>query len=529
MTSDLDRLAHERDPWSTIHALVEANDPDLLDQARVRFVAADTELRKRLVWVIERIPGPASASLLLDWLGSASEHDRDPLLRALIQREVAIASELLDRMLDSQASQAVIVAAGCSGDRRLAAKIASALDRPIVDVHAAQALGRLQARQYGPAILERLPARSGLSQAGFVVALELMADASAIPGLLAWLPAAPDAITWDVHHALARLSGHEPVLPISTTREANAAAIRAAWSGFVGGRELAPRVGEPSFVDAGELRFTIDQGLARVRIDYDPPSPGSSWPRWDKSLWIGDRAIYRAGSNCGTCEARLQLAGWPSERAAELAVEIRAALADLHALTPAWFAALRPLLAGSHTGHWIAALTESAIERIDHADAARSWWTRRHGLRVPDQPDPDAELEGDDVDWPGTAHFQARELLATTPPTWAVIMPTQPLERLDESTIASHERAILAGRRPACLLLSWVDDREIRGECPERSLLSVVLDGHHKLAAYARCGVPARAVMLCRIEDTWGPPEAREQWFVELTRNMRPSSLVGLA
>ena len=43
----------------------------------------------------------------------------------------------------------------------------------------------------------------------------------------------------------------------------------------------------------------------------------------------------------------------------------------------------------------------------------------------------------------------------------------------------------------------------------------MVLDGHHKLRAYARTGVPARTILLCRIEDSWGPPEDRTRFLEE--------------
>lgn len=121
--------------------------------------------------------------------------------------------------------------------------------------------------------------------------------------------------------------------------------------------------------------------------------------------------------------------------------------------------------------------------------------------------------------WPGTEHFQVCEPLSREPPTFGVIMPTQPLAALDEATITGHEQAIRAGLRPACLLLAWVDRRTVRGESEEQLLIGVILDGHHKLAAYARCGVPAPAVLLCRLEDTYGPADARERWFVEALRS----------
>jgi hypothetical protein len=61
-------------------------------------------------------------------------------------------------------------------------------------------------------------------------------------------------------------------------------------------------------------------------------------------------------------------------------------------------------------------------------------------------------------------------------------------------------------------------------EYHERFLTAVVLDGHHKLTAYARAGVPARVVLLSRSEDNWGPPEDRDRYLVEVTTPLRAAA-----
>jgi len=87
------------------------------------------------------------------------------------------------------------------------------------------------------------------------------------------------------------------------------------------------------------------------------------------------------------------------------------------------------------------------------------------------------------------------------------------LATLSADTIDAHATAIAAGARPAALLMTWVEQKEIGGEFPERFLINVILDGHHKLAAYSRLGQPARVLALCRVEDSWGPPEDPARWL----------------
>jgi hypothetical protein len=83
-----------------------------------------------------------------------------------------------------------------------------------------------------------------------------------------------------------------------------------------------------------------------------------------------------------------------------------------------------------------------------------------------------------------------------------VVLPTHALRT--EETVATHRAAIDAGRRPAALLWGWVEQKYVEMEHLELFLIGVTLDGHHRLAAYAAAGVPARAVLVARLEDSWG-------------------------
>ena len=62
--------------------------------------------------------------------------------------------------------------------------------------------------------------------------------------------------------------------------------------------------------------------------------------------------------------------------------------------------------------------------------------------------------------------------------------------------MARHAALIAAGERPAAVVLGWIDDRYVKARHEERWLVGAVLDGHHRLAAYAAAGVPARLLLL---------------------------------
>ncbi|MFJ7492555.1 hypothetical protein ACIQZB_15115 [Streptomyces sp. NPDC097727] len=101
--------------------------------------------------------------------------------------------------------------------------------------------------------------------------------------------------------------------------------------------------------------------------------------------------------------------------------------------------------------------------------------------------------------------------------------PLLPLTRSDggDSTGLLHrvwsERRLDSPSPPSIpLALAWVEDVYVRAEYPERFLVAAVLDGHHKLAAYATAGVPARVLLLSRAEDNWGAETGWSEAFTEV-------------
>ncbi len=62
-------------------------------------------------------------------------------------------------------------------------------------------------------------------------------------------------------------------------------------------------------------------------------------------------------------------------------------------------------------------------------------------------------------------------------------------------------------------------DRWVHAQHHERFLVAAVLDGHHRLAAYAATGGPARVLMISRLEEHWtedGP------WGAVLDESLEP-------
>lgn len=495
-TEWLDRVLADSDPWTAADS--GPWPPGVAPAVEDRF--RRTGNRRFVAWLLGRC-GEDGVRALARLLETAAGDDAVVLLGALARTAPAHAGPATVRRLlaDPEAGPAAADLAGMSGDRTFVPDLVPLLTDGKRQGRAAIALGRLDAREHTARIAGRVRKLKGLERQAFLVALELMGDPAAVPALLR------GPFDGDVHHALVRLTGHHPL--VEDLR--NPRSIRAAWQtvDLTGPAEPRLRAGPMTETRAD---FVLDNGLGRIRIDHDPPLPGSVWPRWNKSLMVAGTPVYHLGSDCGTCELTMGLTGWPAESVAESSARLRDRLADLPRLDADLIDAALPLLVALPTGHYRAFLVDLDVEWV--TDAETSWWHRRTRLR-----DEDDWYDDDEPMWPGAEHFQLREPIPGSPAAYGLVMPSRSPDLLREQRVAEHAAAIAAGARPAAMLWGWVDDRYIHMSQHERILAAVVLDGHHKLTAYARAGVPARAVLLSRSEDNWGPPEDRDRFLVEVT------------
>jgi len=469
------------DPWTALAAL--AADPPggsaaLAAQVAERYADASPVERRRLEYLLPLLH-EAGDRVLLDLLARGGSAE---LLGVANRRGLAIAGSVLDGLVERLGYVSPVVEAlGLSGDSTRAAALGALLGDASAGDRAALALAALNARDWTVRIAQGLFGVTGNTHVAFTYALIEMGDAAAVPHLLRWLAEGPDLPAGDVHRALVRLTGRDPLIPGEGDFSAH---VRRVWPGLDLNRPAKPEVRDIAIEGPTRLRFSLDDGFGRVRVDH-----GTSWPRWSKTLYVGDVPLYRVSADCGTCETTMGLLGFPE--AGNQAAAVRETLADLPELTAETLDALHPIVRELDSGHYRGHLVDLPIERADRPE--RSWWLRRIAIR--DDPE---RWTVEDASWPGVTHFQVPALLADSPPTYGSILPSQPLDGLDPATVERHSAAIARGERPAALLLAWTEYRYVEAEAEERFLLGVVLDGHHRLAAYAAAGVPARVLMLTR-------------------------------
>ncbi|MCX4731042.1 hypothetical protein [Streptomyces sp. NBC_01363] len=505
----LDAALAANDIWSALFALTADAPADLPAAIEARYGRAAKDERRHLSWLLGALGEPA-VPVFLRLLGGSGDDGAVELLGTAVQRRLKLPAAELHRLAEELgATEPLVDAMGLSDAPDFAPFLGGLLDHKALRGRAALALGRLGAREWTVPIAQRLPGLTGLEYGAFVVALELLDDPAAIPHLLREL-AEKRTSAGDVHHALVALTGQSPLLPLTPPDGEYGELVNRAWSERRLDHHYPPSIGPVTLDSPRHARFTVEDGRGRIRIDYDPPAPGSSWPRWGKSLRIDGERVYHVGSECGTCETTMSLLGWPPRAAREGADRLRTALADLDDLGSGALDAAAPLIEELPTGHYRVHLADLALERV--TDPAASWWVRRRELREDDEPYTEDPLD----DWPGTDHFQLRDRIPGETPTYGVLLPSQPLDVLDADTVARYTSAITAGHRPAALALAWVEDIYVEAEHPERFLVAAVLDGHHKLAACAAAGAPARVLLLSRAEDNWGPAAGWSAAFDEV-------------
>lgn len=506
----LEDMLRSADPWSSIDDLANDWSDDLVRACEERFDSANGEGRKRLVSLLGRARTQSAIAVLHRRLVAAADDEAAQILRVLNGERAVVSTEQIARLFADARTEAV-VAAGISGDASLVPRVVAALDVPGTTRHAALALAMLGRTELSAEIAARIATADGLDATGLIVALEVMDDPSVVPMLVDLLSRAEGANAWDLHHALWRLTGREPLVRIGRDRDDAARAYADAWSSFDLRASARPRVGDVApDPQRSAARFTVLDGCGVLRIDYDPPTPGSSWPRWGKSLFVGTERLYEIGSDCGTCETTLRLTGSCPASAATMADDVRSALAEVTTVSEELLDALRPYLTTLRTGHYLARLVDVDLERVERPEA--SWLTRRAENRKSDDP---FLADPADVSWPGAEHFQVRDAAVGEVPTYGVVVPQAPLRSLRPETVAEWEARIASGAQPTALALCWVEQKDVVGELTERFLVGVVLDGHHRLLAYTRLRRPARILAICRLEDSWGPPEDRSRWLHE--------------
>jgi len=440
----------------------------------------------------------AARPLLLDLLGRGSR------VTARVLRALSIHGTPLDhdRLLpwlqssEEEVVKAAIGAAGFVGDPRLVPAVFRHWDGPRrLDV--ALCLGRMRATRHTADLLALLGGKLGELEhqpwEHCTVALELMADPSCVLEVRRLLEHAPEDRVWGLVQILRAATGEDRLADwIDAEGRHDMNVLRRAWLEHRAGPS-GLRSFEPQTASLAEILL---QGTGRVRMGYPAGTTASSWARWGRALYCDGEILYHASSDCPTCETYLGRAGASCPRVD--ADRVGKALSHVTGSSRSLLEALEPALIPLPAGRALVAIVDIRLERVDLQHQQASWYARRGDYRRSDDPTDDPnDVTPPAATWPGTAHYQAIDLLATTPPTSLTVLPTQPIDAFDEQVITERTNALRNGQRPAALAVGWFEHRDVDGRYPEAMLQLVVLDGHHTIEAHARARAPVRLVVVC--------------------------------
>jgi hypothetical protein len=341
------------------------------------------------------------------------------------------------------------------------------------------------------------------------VALEKIGDSSVAVQLQSMIPTAPDWGVYWLTRAIRRLTRHSvPPPPLSnweTDPKSYMAALRDSWWRIDLSGPPAP-CATWRVVSGSRAEAAVRDG--RDVFSLEPDDTGSSsWPEWEFSWRHGGERLYEVGSVCPTCEVLLSRVGWSPARAVELAQTVRAEVADVRGLDDALLMAVEPLLCALASGHYQIRLIDLSLTSATWAD---TWYAA-------DAPEPPVGIQASPT--PGDVVYQPP---FTGEPVPLVIAPTQPA--IDPLTVERYEHAILRGERPAAIVAAHAAERQAwDADQPHRSVTGFIIDGHHKLAAYARCGVDARIILICdrtpRLPPGANPLSIFDKLIPEITRS----------
>lgn len=298
--------------------------------------------------------------------------------------------------------------------------------------------------------------------------------------------------------ALRHLTGHAPLSPEPgaepLSRDTQLAAMREYWHRADPDTRPAPRVNWRLRGPAG-ADVAVEHGRDVFALDDVHPDAAGSWPLWSVGWVMGGRELFEVGSNCSTCEVYLRRTGWAPTDAIAFAQSIRGVVGDVPALTPRLLTAFEPVLAGCATGRYDVRLVDVRLWATH--DQGDTWYGDRG-----------ENLE--DVEPVSTTATLYAGLSTTGVLSALTIVATQPDTALDEHTVAEYADVITAGVRPVVVAAAHAADRYVVGsnDRVDRSVTAFVIDGHHKLAAYDRLGLPARVILLCDLEPRLHPGTA---------------------
>lgn len=234
------------------------------------------------------------------------------------------------------------------------------------------------------------------------------------------------------------------------------------------------------------ITHTTSRLAFSLRMDTQRP--------WWRDLDLDGKPLYRIGNICDTCEvmfekqtdANLPIA--PSE----LSALLRSGLDDIH---PDIVATIAPILP---KGSYYFSLLNVQPALIKFRGPEYYLWENSQPARTPDEWLPQSEPM---VPWWFAEPDRSPGLQQGA--LYEAVLPLVEAGKLDRSTIDTYTAGIQNNLKPTALALSVVDVRIVSGRAFDWRLIHFLLDGHHKMMAASRAGIPITLLSFLNIDESF--------------------------
>jgi hypothetical protein len=234
---------------------------------------------------------------------------------------------------------------------------------------------------------------------------------------------------------------------------------------------------------------------------------GDGWAAWDRYIAIDGKRAFHIGNVCGTCSFFFErMEGAKRSINAEDVIErLNAGVSLLDLSLVEKIKTIMP------TGKYQVFLL-SIVPKLVYPKGPEDYFEKER-----------VELWGIDPFWglphhPKTEYYRlSTQLLKDGRAFYEFLIPTFPQNWLNEERVASYVSRLQAGEAPTAVALSVLDVKQPANRNAEPPITShwclahYLLDGHHKVFAASKVGLPLILLVFLAVEHGISSPEQIEQ------------------
>ena len=217
---------------------------------------------------------------------------------------------------------------------------------------------------------------------------------------------------------------------------------------------------------------------------------------------IQGKRKFEIGNDCDTCHFWFKCLQEPKNFANKKIVNLPKAISIPRPLDETFVSEIEPLIEMMDKGEHYIFNTTVDLTGPFRSDDEESYFHNTEFMEIWDIEDPAAEDILSNWEHYEGKHPRIYRHEAITDKLFKFLIPLVPVRKLKEENIRLYKDMISNGDRPRILALGMLQRaipesvKEGNSKTMHSFFAGVILDGHHKLAAYRRAGVPANLLII---------------------------------